>query len=181
MKHILLLYAHPTPRGSYLNRYLVESLRKIPNCEVRDLYQLYPDFYVDTAREQECLSRADVVVMQFPIRWFNVPSIIREWQDSVLTKGFAFGDGGDALKGKRFMAAVSTGGQAYSYGHEKPHGAVIDAYLAPLVQTAVFCGMEVVKPFVVHGARDLDATQREQVARDYVDRLTALTEAVSDD
>ncbi|WP_262692909.1 NAD(P)H-dependent oxidoreductase [Kordiimonas aestuarii] len=176
MRHLLLIYAHPTPRGSYLNRYLTERLGDMPNVELRDLYQLYPDFYIDAAQEQESLGRADVVVMQFPIRWFSVPSIIREWQDSVLTKGFAFGPGGNALKGKRFMAAVSTGGQERSYEQGEPHGAGIDAYLAPVVQTAVFCGMEVVEPFVVHGARDLDTRKRDDVAQAYMERLRALTQ-----
>ena len=174
MKHLLLLYAHPTPRGSYLNRYLVSRAATVPNVVVRDLYQLYPDFYIDVATEQEHLRKADVIIMQFPVRWFNVPSIIREWQDHVLTRGFAFGPDGDALKGKRFMAAVSTGGQENSYQQGSPHGAALDSYLAPLVQTAVFCGMHVEAPFVVHGARDLDAGAREVMAQAYVNRLETL-------
>jgi len=176
MTQTLLLYAHPAPRGSYLNRYLVEEASGLPGVHVRDLYQLYPDFYIDAAEEQQHLLNAELVLMQFPIRWFNVPSIIREWQDHVLTRGFAFGPGGTALHGKRFSVIVTTGGQVSSYGAGEPHGAPIETYLEPVMQTARFCGMHVEPAFVLHGARDLDLTERADAReryRNYIRRQSA--------
>lgn len=174
MTQILLLYAHPTPRGSYLNRYLADRVEEIPSLHLRDLYQLYPDFYIDTAEEQRHLREADLVLMQFPIRWFSVPAILREWQDNVLTKGFAFGPGGTALRGKRFSAIVTTGAQASSYETNQPHGAPIEAYLAPVMQTASFCGMQVEPAFVLHGARDLDGAERAEACDQYLDYIRRL-------
>ncbi|WP_417466008.1 NAD(P)H-dependent oxidoreductase [Kordiimonas sp.] len=174
MKRILVLYAHPSPRGSYLNAYLMQRLSTLPNVLVRDLYQLYPNFYVDAAVEQEHLVNSDIVLMQFPVRWFNVPSILREWQDSVLTPGFAFGQGGTALKGKEFMIAASTGGEVTSYAEAQPHGGHIDTYLTPLNQTATFCGMKLLPSFVVHAARSLNTKERSAIADQYIERLNAI-------
>ncbi|WP_420430222.1 NAD(P)H-dependent oxidoreductase [Kordiimonas sp.] len=175
MKRILALYAHPSPRSSYLNAYLMQRLSALPNVVVRDLYHLYPNFYIDTAAEQEHLLNSDIVLMQFPVRWFNVPSIIREWQDSVLTPGFAFGKGGTALAGKEFMITASTGGDVTSYAEDQPHGAHIDTYLTPLKQTATFCGMKILPSFIVHAARGLNTSERAKIADKYIDQLTALT------
>lgn len=176
MKRILALYAHPNPRSSYLNTYLIQRLAALPNVVVRDLYQLYPNFYIDAAVEQEHLINSDVVLMQFPVRWFSVPSIIREWQDSVLTPGFAFGKGGTALEGKEFMIAASTGGDVTSYAEGQPHGAHIDTYLTPLIQTATFCGMKILPSFIVYAARSLNTAERTGIADKYVNQLTALTQ-----
>ncbi|WP_020400453.1 NAD(P)H-dependent oxidoreductase [Kordiimonas gwangyangensis] len=174
MSKLLLLYAHPTPRGSYLNRHLIDAVPANEGVVVRDLYQLYPDFYIDTGEEQRHLVAAETVIMQFPIRWFSVPSILREWQDHVLTKGFAFGHGGHALHGKRFSAIVTTGAQHTSYVPGKPHGAPIETYLEPLMQTARFCGMKPEPAFVVHGARDLSAQARDTARDRYVAHLRSL-------
>ena len=180
MTRLLLLYAHPTPRGSYLNRYLVNGLKDMPGLVVRDLYQLYPDLYIDSAEEQKHLGAADMVVMQFPIRWFSIPSILREWQDHVLTKGFAFGPGGRALEGKRFSVIVTTGAQETSYAPGKPHGAPIETYLAPLMQTALFCGMRAEPGYIIHGARDLDIAARMAVRERYIAHLRALAGGETD-
>jgi putative NADPH-quinone reductase len=181
MTQTLLLYAHPAPRGSYLNRYLVEKAVGLPGLRVRDLYQLYPDFYIDAAEERRSLLDADLVLMQFPIRWFSVPSIIREWQDHVLARGFAFGPGGTALHGKRFSVIVTTGGQAASYSAGEPHGAPIEAYLEPVMQTARFCGMHVEPAFVLHGARDLDEGARAEAQERYLNYIRRRSAGGGDD
>nr|WP_326961761.1 MULTISPECIES: NAD(P)H-dependent oxidoreductase [unclassified Arthrobacter] len=35
--------------------------------------------------------------------------MLKEWMDQVLTYGFAYGAGGDALQGKRLHLVISTG------------------------------------------------------------------------
>jgi hypothetical protein len=51
--------------------------------EIRSLYQLYPDFNIDIAAEQEALSRADLVVWQHPMQWYSRRSsncgLIKSW------------------------------------------------------------------------------------------------------
>ncbi|SDD39266.1 NAD(P)H-dependent oxidoreductase [Kordiimonas lacus] len=151
MSRALVLFAHPNPQRSRLNRHLILAARQVPEVAVHDLYEMYPDMHINVAHEQEALVQADLVVFQFPIYWFSAPAILKEWQDSVLTKGFAFGAGGTALKGKHFMLAVTTGGDAASYAETRPHGAPMSAYLRPFEQTASFCGMRLVTPYICHG------------------------------
>ena len=180
MKRILVLFAHPSPRRSKLNQRLVARLQAVPNVIIRDLYELYPDFHINVAAEQALLRQADLVVMQFPIHWFGAPAIIREWQDSVLTAGFAFGPGGDALKGKNFMLVVSTGGGAASYCEGRPHGAAIESYLLPYEQTAVFCGMTPACPFIVHAARGISVEAMAETADDLANRMMQLAQDRAD-
>jgi len=97
---ILIIYAHPYPRHSHANKRMLEQARTLDGVEVRSLYQLYPDFNIDIAAEQEAISRADLVVWQHPLQWYSVPPLLKLWMDKVLTHGWAYGEGGTALHGK---------------------------------------------------------------------------------
>ena len=50
-------------------------------------------------------------------------AILKEWQDAALAHGFAYGTGGDKLRGKKLLVATTTGGgtteayQAGGYNH----------------------------------------------------------------
>lgn len=176
MKNILLLYCHPSPHKSRYNRTLLDVARALPFVKVRDLYELYPNLMIDETREQEALRAADALVMQFPLYWFSTPSMLKEWQDSVLINGFAFGEGGTALQGKKFMAAVSTGAEESAYASGESHGAPVAQYLAPIEMTARFCGMEVVPAFVAHNARHQAFEATKMQAHDYCNRLSTLVE-----
>ena len=66
-------------------------MRDVDGVELRDLYELYPDFYIDVAAEQEALGRSDVIVLQHPFYWYSTPAMLKEWQDLVLEHGFAYG------------------------------------------------------------------------------------------
>lgn len=175
MKNVLLLYCHPWPHKSRYNRRLQEVARKVPNVAIRDLYELYPTMHVNEEAEQQALRQADAVVLQFPIYWFSAPALLKEWMDVVLQNGFAYGEGGDALKGKKAILAVSTGGDMSSYQLGAKHGAEIAAFLLPFKMTAEFCGMTVDEPFITFNARDLDYDVINDRACRFADLLQDLT------
>lgn len=174
MKRINLLFAHPAPGRSRLNRALRDVAMMTDGVEVRDLYEMYPAMYVDADAERKAVVDCDVLVFQFPIYWFSSPAILKEWQDTVLSSGFAFGPGGDALQGKQFMLAVSTGGQEASYTETRPHGAPLSAFLRPFEQTAKFCGMTLLEPFIVHGVNGMPSEIVKSHAAAFGERLTEL-------
>ncbi|NVJ96941.1 MAG: NAD(P)H-dependent oxidoreductase [Alphaproteobacteria bacterium] len=174
MSRIIVLYAHPNPRRSKVNARLIEAVGRMEEVQVRDLYELYPNLHVNVAAEQEALRNASAVVMQFPIYWFSAPALLKEWQDTVLAKGFAFGPNGTELAGKPFMLVATTGGEESSYAEGKAHGAEIGAYLKPFEQTARFCGMKLVEPLVVHGANSLTPLLLSDLAEQYQERLQRL-------
>lgn len=70
--------------------------------------------------------------------------------DLVLEHGFAYGDA-SALQGKRLFTTITTGGGADAYTKEGINHHTIHELLAPFRQTAHFCDMEYLPPFVVHG------------------------------
>lgn len=179
MKNILLLYCHPSPHKSRYNRRLQEVARKVPGLKIRDLYELYPSMYVDEGAEQKALIAADLVVLQFPIYWFSAPALLKEWMDVVLQNGFAYGEGGTALNGKKAMIAVSTGAPEDAYQPGATHGANIESFLLPFRMTAEFCGMKVVQPFVTYGVRSLEYDAINARAEAFVEAVQAF--ALSED
>ncbi len=153
---ILVLYAHPAPQRSRINRKLADAARKLDGVLVHDLYETYPDFYIDVAREQALVEHAELVVFLHPIRWYSMPSLLKEWVDRVLQPGWAYGPGATALRGKGYWLAVTTGSPEDAYQAGERHGRTFDAYLPPFEQTAALCGMQWWPPHILHGASGLD-------------------------
>ena len=149
---VLVVMAHPALERSRANRALLRAAQGAPGVEVRDLYELYPDFAVDVPAEQAALREADAVVLQYPIYWYAPPALLKEWLDVVWLHGFAYGRGGDALKGKRLLVACTTGGGPEAYDPKGMHGYPIEMFLKAMHQTAVLCGMGWERPFILHGA-----------------------------
>jgi glutathione-regulated potassium-efflux system ancillary protein KefF len=172
---ICLVYAHPYPDHSRGNRTLVDSVRDLPELSLRPLYDLYPDFAIDVEAEQAELLRADLIVFQHPIYWYSVPGLLKHWFDKVLVRGFAYGEGGRALIGKRCLWVATTGGEPGSYASGAAHGRPFADFLPPLEQTARFCGKHWEEPLIFHGVHRIsDDTLREH-AEQYRRRLSALT------
>lgn len=156
MSRVLVLYAHAAPQASRVNRRMIEAVTSLPNVTVNELYELYPDFVIDVAREQSLLVAAELVVMQHPIQWYGMPSLQKEWLDQVLEHGWAYGKNGNMLAGKRFLLALTTGGGVDTYGAHGEHGYPLAAFLPPYRQTALLCKMRWLEPLVLHGARQAD-------------------------
>jgi glutathione-regulated potassium-efflux system ancillary protein KefF len=153
---VLVLYAHPYPDRSRANRALLESLDGLADVQVRSLYDLYPDFTIDVAAEQAALGAASLIVWQHPLFWYTTPALLKLWFEKVLTLGWAWGPGGDALRGKRCLWVVTTGGDARDYSPDGIHRHPFDAFCGVVRQTVEFCNMEWLAPIIVHEARQLD-------------------------
>jgi len=177
MASVLVLYAHPAPHKSRINRRLVAAAREVPGVVVRDLYELYPDFLIDVEEEQRLLAEHDVIVLQHPFYWYSAPALVKEYLDLVLTYGWAYGEGGTALKGKIMLQAISAGGPEEVYGPQGRNRFTIRQLLAPFDQTAHLCGMRYLAPHVIHGANQLAAAASIQ---SHVQRFTRLLTALRD-
>jgi glutathione-regulated potassium-efflux system ancillary protein KefG len=106
---VLILFAHPAPHKSRINRRLIESVKGLNNVTINDLYEEYPTFDIDVQHEQDLLLTHDIIVFQHPFYWYSSPAILKEWEDLVLEYGFAYGVGGTKLHGKLFLTAITTG------------------------------------------------------------------------
>jgi len=174
MRRILVLFAHPALQKSRVQRELARAVRALPGVTFHDLYEAYPDFDVEVAREQALLTEHEVVVLQFPFYWYSTPALLKQWQDLVLEHGWAYGREGRALHGKLLLCALSTGGSAASYQPGGSNRSTIGALLAPLAQMAHLCGMEYLPPFVVHETYRLEDAALAAHAAEYAALLAAL-------
>jgi glutathione-regulated potassium-efflux system ancillary protein KefF len=152
---ILVVFAHPYPSRSRACAALLAALEGLEQAQVRSLYDRYPDFDVDAAAEQEALERAGLVVLLHPMYWYGAPGLLKHWFDTVLVKGWAHGRGGTALAGKDCLWVVTTGGDEEAFTPSGRHAHPFADFVAPIEQTARYCGMNWLPPHAVHGAHEL--------------------------
>jgi len=174
VKRILILFAHPALEKSRVNLHLCRAVRHLDDVTFHDLYEIYPEFDVDVAREQKLLVEHDIVVLQHPFYWYSTPALIKEWEDLVLEHGWAYGDGGTALEGKQLICAISAGGNEAAYCAEGQNRFTVRQLLAPIEQTSRLCGMEFLPPFVIHGTHALTERAILGCAEEYRQLIEAL-------
>jgi glutathione-regulated potassium-efflux system ancillary protein KefF len=156
----LVVYAHPRPSHSVITRGMKQTLESGDRVQVRSLYELYPDFDIDVTAEQQALVEASLIVWLTPVHWYGVPSLMKHWIDQVLLHGWAYGPDGTALRGKTAWWVCSAGAPTSAYTADGMHMRPFADFVAPIEQTARFCGMHWLPPFVVHGGHSTDAAQR---------------------
>uniref|UniRef100_C6E1F3 NAD(P)H dehydrogenase (Quinone) n=1 Tax=Geobacter sp. (strain M21) TaxID=443144 RepID=C6E1F3_GEOSM len=151
MKNILILFAHPRYEKSRTNKALIDALKGQEGITVHDLYELYPDFNIDVAREQELLLTHQIIVWHYPLFLYGAPAMIKQWMDLVLEHGWAHGAGVKNLVGKEVLATITSGGSRESYSHSGFNRHTMPELLFPLKQAANLCRMTWLPPFVVQG------------------------------
>ncbi|MDB5959458.1 MAG: dehydrogenase [Massilia sp.] len=154
---VLVLYAHPNPAVSRVTRKLADAARLHDGVVLDDLYESYPDFYIDVARERALLSNAQALVLLFPTQWYAAPALLKEWFDVVLHDAWQVDRVKPAAGGIRRQCWVvtSTGSALDDYTPGRRHGRPLLDYLAPLEQTARVCGMQWLDPLVLYSAHDV--------------------------
>lgn len=182
MAKVLVLFAHPAFEKSLIHQHLLSAIANIKHLTLHDLYEKYPDFFIDVQAEQRLLLEHEVILFQFPFYWYSTPALLKEWQDLVLEWGFAYGEGGNKLQGKGFQLCLSTGGAEAAYDRSGYNYFSIQELMSPLLQTARLCQMRVLPPFLVQGVHALKKSPQPQLnqrlAQDtaaYRDLLTRLT------
>ena len=180
-KRVLILYAHPIPHPLSVNSRLLAAVSDLPGVLINDLYENYPDFHIPPKSEQETLSRADLIVLQHPLYWYSAPGLLKHWQDVVLQEGFAFGNGGGALHGKKLMTVVTVGHSERSYQKNGYDRYPIEDFLRPFEQMAFHCGMTYLKPLVIYAAERLSDDEVADKAAIYRQRLDDFLQGRSDE
>jgi glutathione-regulated potassium-efflux system ancillary protein KefF len=175
---VLVLVAHPQMEQSRANRRMLDAARKATDGSngrilVRDLYALYPDYWIDVPTEQALLAQAKLVVWQHPIQWYHMPPLMKLWVDEVLSFGWAYGPDGGALRDKDLWLAASTGGTEDSYRPDSYNRYFFDAFVPAYEQTAALCGMRFLPPLILHGAHRVSVAAIDEHAAVYVERLVS--------
>jgi len=147
----LVIVTHPNIKDSNINKTWLSEIKKYPSdFHIHSIYDQYPDLIFDVSKEQELLSKYNEIIFQFPLHWFSTPYALKKYIDDVLTYGWAFGPGGDKLKGKKIGFAISTGGAKESY--TSPSGLPINDLLNDVKLSFVYCGCEISNIHIFNGA-----------------------------
>jgi glutathione-regulated potassium-efflux system ancillary protein KefG len=176
MPRVLILFAHPRLERSRSNKALLAALPRHADITFHDLYEHYPDFNVDVAREQALLLDHDIIVWHHPLYWYSAPPLLKQWIDLVLSFGWAYGPGGAALKGKTLFQVVTSGGVDESYTMDGFHASTLVQFLRPMQRTVTLCGMTWLHPFAVHGTHRLSEEALRAVALQYGELLLGFAE-----
>lgn len=164
-QNVLVLFAHPAQASSEVNLHLFRDAKATDSVTAVDLYHDYPDFNIDIAKEQQRLLEHDTIIFLFPLFWYSTPSILKEWQDLVLEYGFAYGQGGTALQGKKFLCAITAGGKEEAYQSDGFNHFTIRQLLQPLEQMASITQMAYIAPFALFGSRTAQEEKRIEAHR----------------
>lgn len=178
----LVIYTHPNPKSfnhAVLETVMDELEHAGAEYEIRDLYAESFDPLLansdiealqtgitseDIALEQKMISEADMLILIFPVWWFNMPAILKGYMDRVFSEGFAFeitekGVSG-LLGGRRAAIFNTTGGtrdtyQNYGYG---------DAFRKCVCEGIFrFCGMEVILQHFLYAVPAVSTEEREKM------------------
>ncbi len=139
---------------------------------------LYPDFKIDAKAEQEALTKADVIVFEFPVYWYQVPALMKKWFEDVFTHGFAYGTGGDKLHGRTMLLSCTTGSPAEAYTPQGPNSHPLDFYLNNYEQTAKLCGMKYAKPLIAYGMLYIPGVMDEKAKAAVIEKAKAHAKAL---
>ncbi|WP_201005389.1 NAD(P)H-dependent oxidoreductase [Paenibacillus glycanilyticus] len=170
--NILVIVAHPELTASRANKALLQGLNKIrEDIHIHKLYELYPDWNIDTEKEQELLLRYDRIILQFPFYWYSCPPLLKQWFDDVMIPGWAYGPGGTRLVGKEFLVATTTGGTDKSYRSGGDNQFTVSELLRPIERTIAKCGGTYLPAFVCYDANASTEERLEQEAQRYAEYI----------
>jgi glutathione-regulated potassium-efflux system ancillary protein KefG len=168
---IMVILAHPNRRNSRANHILTAEISQESNIWIRDLYQEYPTWIIDVEKEQRLLLEYDRIVFQFPFYWYSCPPLLKKWFDDVFTFGWAFGPGGDNLKGKEFLLATTTGGPENAYQAGGGNWFSISEYFKPIQATIMRCNGTFLPTFVTYDANNSSTEYLLQEAIRYKEHI----------
>lgn len=171
-KKILFILAHPYLNRSIANKAIFEHVKDNLQITIHDLYETYPYFNIDIKKEQELLKQHDLIVFQHPFYWYSMPPLLKLWEDEVLELGFAYGEGGTALKGKEFLLSITAGGSSDAYQPDGANRFLVHSFFHSYEQLCHICGLKWNEPAVLHSSRN---TTREEIIK-HADRLKARLE-----
>ena len=135
-------------------------------------------FSPEVEAEIEKIEAADLMIWQFPLWWFGLPSILKGWVDRVFAMGRTYGMGHiyetGVFRGKRALLSLTTGGPQESYTADGFNGD-LQAVLRPIHRGMLeFTGFEVLAPQIHYGPVRADAAQREAWLAAWAQRLRAI-------
>lgn len=154
----LIIFAHTFWENSKANHALLKSIEDEKDIKIHNLSALCFNKDFDINTEISLLKNAEKIIFQFPLFWFSTPSVLKEWQDKVLS-AILHGENPKLLEGKKFQIITTLGGIESSYdGH---HGATLEELLKPIYYAFEYMGCKSIKPYAIFNAQNINLDYEE--------------------
>ncbi|MDY6323292.1 MAG: NAD(P)H-dependent oxidoreductase [Succinivibrio sp.] len=175
MKKTVIFVDHPHFDRSVVNRRWTEELRKYPDeFVIHNLESAYPRGVIDPSLEHSLIENNGVLVLQFPVYWYNCPPMLKQWMDVALTLDWAYGKA-HKLEGRKIALAVTCGGSQSDYAPDgRDPKAELESILKPFIRSIAYLKAEYAGLYVFFGAASKEDATVEKIAesaRGYVDFL----------
>ena len=168
----LVIVSHPDILESSSQQFFLSAIHDRTDVTIHHLESVYPDGNIDVKKEQTLLREHDRIVFQFPFYWYSSPPLLKHWQDVVLEEGFAYGEGGEALKGKEFRLIMMIGVPEKEYQAGGSELFSINELTKPFQAMAHKTGMIYLKPMPIFQFGYLTDKQKMEHVITYWQMLT---------
>ena len=165
MTKTLIIMSHPDVAQSSSQQFLLAAIKGEEQIQVRHLESILEEQeseHFDKTLERACLQDADRIIFQFPLYWYQCPSVMKQWMDEVLTLNLS-----QKVK-KKFGIVVTVGAKQDRYTAGGSVGFGIEELLRPYQALANQLGWEYQTPFVIYQFQYLPEIQKQQLLVDYL-------------
>ncbi|MFC6323566.1 NAD(P)H-dependent oxidoreductase [Companilactobacillus baiquanensis] len=141
----LIIVSHPEIENSQTQQFLYQG-SKLDNVTWNHVEEINE---INIKQEQQLLTDADRIIFQFPLYWYSAPSGLKNWEDTVLTRNFIYGDKSFPLEDKEFGLVVTTGLPLKDYQKGAAENYSLDELMTPFRAIADKAKMKILPIFTV--------------------------------
>ncbi|KRM94367.1 NADPH-quinone reductase (modulator of drug activity B) [Lentilactobacillus senioris DSM 24302 = JCM 17472] len=164
----LIIVAHPEIENSQTQEFLYQGAQAM-NVEWHHLDAIAQ---LNVEAEQQLLRTADRIIFQFPLYWYAAPASLKDWEDTVLTRNFIYGDGRFPLANKELGIVVTTGRPLKDFRHGGTENITIDEMLASLRAVGHLAQMKILPAMPIAQFSYQQEAEQMQLLIDYQRYLT---------
>jgi glutathione-regulated potassium-efflux system ancillary protein KefF len=147
--------------------------RDAAEVEVRDLYALYPDYWIDRGRTGRAGRRAKLVVWLHPVHWYGMPPLMKLWLDDVFSLRLGLRPRRPGAAGQGPVAGGLHRWPGRELPARRPPWACLRRLPAAVPADRGVDRHALLPPLVQHGAHRLDDTMLAAHVRTFVERLSS--------
>lgn len=173
MTKTIIFIAHPEVDSSNTQQFLIESGRQISQVDYVDLYQEWEEngSSFDVQTEQARLVEYQRIIFQFPLYWYQAPSILKEWIDQIFMVDQGLPTFTQRMAGKELGIVVTADVKASHYQAGGKVGWSLSEILTPYQALARYFNMVFLPIFPIHQFALLQESDKMGLMYQYITYL----------
>ncbi|ERL65328.1 NAD(P)H-dependent oxidoreductase [Schleiferilactobacillus shenzhenensis] len=170
----LILVGHPDLRHSGTQAFLHEAAQALTNADWWDITSQAVTTPAQIAQLQGEMRRYDRLIFQFPLYWYSLPGVFKQWLDTVWTAPFVSGRPGEApaLAGKELGIVVTFSQAAEDYRLGGKEHFSLSELMRPLAALGLAAQMRLLPLFPVAQFAYMPETKRQRLLVAYAQYLS---------